>query len=129
MRLKRVDRFWAFFLQGGRCILCGEPIDMSLPVHTYGSPTFEHKTPLSLGGAAWRYNLAISHYECNCHRGARLGLKFIRPEKEPIPLEPGRRPLVPMCGIWHSHFRLPVTDPRWELPEQRERMLRRLGKP
>lgn len=129
MKGSQADKFWAFFLQGGRCLLCGEAVFMDRAPHSYGGPTVEHKVPVNHGGAAWRRNRAISHYECNCLRGPRLSLRIVRPsEREGLTL-PGRRtPLVPMNGIWYSHFHLAVEDARWERPEQRERMLRRLAK-
>lgn len=114
-------------MQGGRCILCGEPILMEGKPTEYGSPSVEHKIPISHGGAAWRRNLALSHRECNHLRGPRLSLKVVRPPETESP-DDCRRRVVPLNGIWHSHFRLPVEDHCWERPEQRERLLRRLAK-
>lgn len=105
---------WLHLLQNGRCILCGEAIHLELPRGAYGAPTFEHLNPRTKGGTDSRYNLGLSHAECNHHRGTRLTLKFVRPEQSPIALEPGYRTLVPFPGIWHSHFKLPIWDPRWE---------------
>jgi hypothetical protein len=110
------DKWWSFFLQNGRCILCGGALCIEADPHTYGGPTFEHKVPVSHGGAAWRQNRALSHHECNGARGGRSTLKLLRPEQHPgkVVDERGRRRLVPMCGIWYSHFRMPPEDPRWE---------------
>lgn len=128
MKGRQADKLWAFLMQNGRCVLCGEAVFVDRDPHAYGGPTFEHKVPVSHGGAAWRRNRALSHSECNHQRGDRADLKCVRPSEAPSIPETGRRPFVPMNGIWYSHFRLPVEDHRWELPEQRERMLRRLAK-
>jgi 5-methylcytosine-specific restriction endonuclease McrA len=117
-RLKKrdVEKLWLLLMQNGRCILCGEPIFTDLPVHTYGAPSVEHKIPINKGGAAWLRNLALSHDECNKWRGDRTVMKCVRPPKPSPPERGSRRPLVPVPGIWYSHFRLPVEDPRWEKP-------------
>lgn len=107
---------WLHLRQNGRCVLCGESIDLSVPRHAYGSATFEHVIPKLLGGATGRSNLALSHKECNHWRGARRVLRCVRPPLLDVVTERGRRRLVPMCGIWYSHFRLPPGDWRWEMP-------------
>lgn len=112
---KKREKWWSYFLQNGRCILCGEPIFLDADAHSYGGPTIEHKVPVSAGGAAWRHNRGLSHHECNRARGDRRTLQLLRPEPPDTPHErQNRRGLVPMCGIWYSHFRLPIEDGRWE---------------
>jgi hypothetical protein len=106
------EKLWSFFMQGGRCLLCGEPLFIDQAPHSYGGPTIEHKVPINKGGAAWLRNRAISHHECNKWRGDRSVMKCARPGNE-VSERAGRRPLVPVPGIWYSHFRLPLEDPRW----------------
>jgi len=107
---------WLHLRQNGRCILCGEALDLSIPRHAYGSVTFEHVLPRLLGGSVGRSNLALSHKECNHWRGARRILRCVRPPLLETVTQRGRRPLIPMCGIWYSHFRLPLGDRRWGKP-------------
>ena len=107
---------WLHLRQNGRCLLCGEALDLSISRGAYGSVTFEHVLPKLLGGAKGRSNLALSHKECNHWRGSRRLLRCVRPAWLESVSERGRRPLVPMCGIWFSHFRLPIGDRRWGRP-------------
>jgi hypothetical protein len=108
-----LNKAWHLLLQNGRCVLCGEPLFLELSPHAHGGPTFEHKTPQNAGGAFGRFNRALSHRECNQWRGDRAVLSCVRPPALNVAAPEGRRPLVPMSGIWFSHFRLPLTDPRW----------------
>ena len=71
---------WLHLRQNGRCILCGEALDLSIPRHQYGSVTFEHVEPKVKGGAHGRSNLAVSHWECNRFRRDERRLKLIRPD-------------------------------------------------
>lgn len=76
---------WLYFRQGGRCVLCGEAIDLSIPQHQYGSATFEHVKPLVHGGGKGRTNLALSHWECNRLRRDERRLKLLRPHLDAYP--------------------------------------------
>jgi 5-methylcytosine-specific restriction endonuclease McrA len=111
---RTIFRLWSLLMQNGRCLLCGEAIFIEQDPHSYGGPTIEHKVPVNRGGAAWRQNQALSHHECNRWRGDRLLLKCSRPPQDGPRARENRRGLVPVSGIWYSHFRLPVEDRRWE---------------
>lgn len=47
------------------CILCGQPIDKTLPRHHRLTLTIEHLTPVSRGGKHDIDNLDFAHFRCN----------------------------------------------------------------
>lgn len=109
-----LEKAWHLLMQNGRCVMCGEALFLLCHPQGHGGPTFEHKVPQNKGGAFGRSNRALSHCECNRWRGDRTVLTCVRP----APMITGgsrenRRGLVPMSGVWYSHFRLPLGDPRW----------------
>lgn len=54
------------------CIICGQGFE------TLSCVTFEHITPVAMGGSmAWR-NIAPSHYTCNTRRGTRSIIEAAR---------------------------------------------------
>lgn len=58
---------------GGACLLCGDPIDLTLPGTHRDGPTLEHVIPVSRGGDPFHpANLSASHLRCNSARGNRL---------------------------------------------------------
>ncbi len=54
------------------CALCHEPVDCELRWPHPMSPSLDHIIPLSKDGTSHTYaNVQLSHYSCNCRRGAR----------------------------------------------------------
>ena len=53
------------------CILCGQPIDETLPPRHPMSRTLEHITPIAQGGTHNLDNLDLAHYSCNASKGAK----------------------------------------------------------
>lgn len=53
------------------CILCGQPIDDTLPMRHPRSRTLEHLTPICRGGRHDIDNLDFAHYGCNSSKGAK----------------------------------------------------------
>lgn len=103
-----IRKAWHVLMQNGRCLLCGEPLFLTLPTRTFGAFSFEHKLPRCAGGEDHRRNLAGTHHECNKGRLDRLILKRFRPEhpvRYPREFEGDRR-VVRSHGIWWSHFKL-----------------------
>lgn len=47
------------------CILCGKPIDDTLPPRRPASRTIEHLTPIARGGRHDLDNIAFAHWSCN----------------------------------------------------------------
>lgn len=72
-------RAWLYLRQGGRCLLCREPLDPTATPLGLGGTTLEHVIPRSLGGTNDRDNLALSHWECNQARRNDLQLRRKRP--------------------------------------------------
>ena len=58
--------------QGGRCGLCEEPIDRTLPYPDPLSASVDHIVPLSRGGAHEQANLQWTHLVCNLRKGTKL---------------------------------------------------------
>lgn len=109
-------KLWLFFMQNGRCILCGEPLDLRRGRFSYGGFSYEHKVPRAVGGTDSRFNLAGSHRECNQQRRDEMKLKYARPAEHESPASFGRLPLVVAPNVWWSHFRMPPESKRWEMP-------------
>lgn len=57
---------------GDDCYLCGKVIDFDLLWPHPKSPSLDHITPLSRGGAHTLDNCAMTHLVCNHKKGARL---------------------------------------------------------
>jgi hypothetical protein len=93
-----VEKLWHVLMQNGQCVICGEPIFMDRPTHTYGAFSFEHKVPRNHGGSNRRTNIAASHNECNKARGNRATLKLVRPPTEFV----GPKPLTPRRIVWYA---------------------------
>lgn len=55
--------------QGGRCGICGYPLEMK-------DANLDHLIPVILGGESHRLNLRLTHHWCNTKRGA-----------DPLPME------------------------------------------
>jgi 5-methylcytosine-specific restriction endonuclease McrA len=72
-------KVWMWLRQDGKCLLCGEPIDLIIPRNRYGAASTEHKRPMVRGGQNGRDNLAVTHWECNKRRGSGTWLKQVRP--------------------------------------------------
>ena len=53
------------------CILCGNPIDPTLPSRHPMSLTIEHLTPIARGGTHNINNLDFAHFSCNASKGAK----------------------------------------------------------
>lgn len=53
------------------CILCGQPIDDTLPPNHPMSRTLEHLTPIVRGGSHDIDNLDFAHFRCNSQKGAK----------------------------------------------------------
>lgn len=83
-------KVWMWLRQDGKCLLCGEPIDLTIPRNRYGGASTEHKRPVVRGGNNGRGNLALTHWECNKRRGSGTWLKQMRP--------PPNEPIMPYCG-------------------------------
>lgn len=60
---------------GNDCVLCMEPIDMSLKYPDPGSRSVDHKVPRSLGGTEDMENLGLAHLGCNVRKNARIDWK------------------------------------------------------
>lgn len=106
-------KLWLFFMQNGRCVLCGEPLRMDVGRFAYGGLSIEHKLPRAHGGTDSRFNLAASHRECNQLRKDGLSTKCVRPAEHETPAYFGRKPLVVAPNVWWSHFRMPLDSTRW----------------
>lgn len=50
------------------CILCGDPIDTTLPLRHRLARTIEHLTPLIRGGRHDLDNIAFAHRACNTRK-------------------------------------------------------------
>lgn len=72
-------KVWMWIRQDGKCLLCGEPIDLTIPRNQYGAASVEHKWPVSRGGTNGSQNRALTHWECNKRRGTGMWLKQTRP--------------------------------------------------
>lgn len=72
-------KIWLWLRQDGKCFLCGEAIDLTIPKHRWGSCSAEHLVPRARGGTDVRNNLAATHWECNKKRGMGRWLKQMRP--------------------------------------------------
>jgi 5-methylcytosine-specific restriction endonuclease McrA len=68
---QRIDYAAIVARDGGRCGICGRPVDRA-ELH------FDHIVPLSLGGAHAPWNLRVTHAGCNLRKGARLGKGQLR---------------------------------------------------
>jgi 5-methylcytosine-specific restriction endonuclease McrA len=67
-RWLRVTRVMA--RDGDKCAICKEPLDRK--IRDFNHPryiTFDHITPLSLGGTDLFGNIRLAHRRCNCERG------------------------------------------------------------
>ncbi len=53
------------------CILCGKPIDDTVPPRRPASRTIEHLIPISRGGKHDLDNLGFSHRACNTSKGSK----------------------------------------------------------
>lgn len=53
------------------CILCGQPIDDTLPPRHPMSRTLEHVTPIARGGTNDIDNIDFAHHSCNSSKGAK----------------------------------------------------------
>lgn len=53
------------------CLLCGQPIDDSLPPRHPMSRTLEHVTPIARGGTNDIDNIDFAHHSCNSSKGAK----------------------------------------------------------
>lgn len=83
-------KVWMWLRQDGKCLLCGEAIDLMIPRNRYGGASVEHKWPVSRGGKNGSSNLALTHWECNKKRGGAAWLKQMRPAPGPIRPYPAR---------------------------------------
>lgn len=72
-------KVWLWLRQDGKCFLCGELIDLTIPRNKYGACSCEHLIPKVRGGTDCRNNLAATHWECNKKRGTGRWLKQMRP--------------------------------------------------
>ena len=52
-------------------ILCGKPIDDTVPLRQPASRTIEHLTPIARGGRHDLYNIAFAHWSCNSSKPAK----------------------------------------------------------
>lgn len=78
---------------GFSCGLCGAPVDMSLRFPDSGSPSVDHVTPLSRGGADAPSNVQLAHLGCNSSKGARIHDDGPSNAQAPSPGRPkGRQP-------------------------------------
>lgn len=75
-------KVWMWLRQDGKCLLCGEPIDLSILRNRYGAASVEHKRPVSKGGTNSPQNRALTHWECNKKRGTGTWLKQARPSPD-----------------------------------------------
>lgn len=87
-------KVWMWLRQDGKCLLCGEPIDLTIPRNRYGAASTEHKRPVVRGGNNGRGNLALTHWECNKRRGSGTWLKQTRPapDDQIVPYSGGIKP-------------------------------------
>lgn len=53
------------------CILCGQPIDDTLPPRHRMALTIEHLTPIARGGRHDLDNIDFAHWGCNARKGAK----------------------------------------------------------
>lgn len=57
---------------GWTCKLCELPVDKSLAYPDPGSPSLDHRKPLSRGGHHTWDNVQLAHLQCNVRKGARV---------------------------------------------------------
>ena len=57
---------------GDSCYLCGLIIDFSIKWPNPDSPSMDHVTPISRGGAHHINNTAMTHLSCNLRKGAKV---------------------------------------------------------
>ncbi len=79
MKVNPNRRLWHVLMQGGRCIVCGEPLFPGIVPPKWGGLSNEHKVPRIHKGSNERANLAASHHECNRFRADRVALHRLRP--------------------------------------------------
>ena len=65
-----VELVAAYRRLGGRCGLCGEPVDLAIK-RGPTQATLDHIVPQSLGGGCERSNLQLAHRGCNSRKGNR----------------------------------------------------------
>lgn len=66
-----VDRDAIWRRDSGRCGICGEPIDDTLPWPHKMSATLDHIVPLAKGGTHEPANVQLAHAVCNSRKGDR----------------------------------------------------------
>lgn len=61
----------AFERAGGKCQICGDPVDLDLQTPKRLKATLDHIVPVSRGGGDERANLQLAHFGCNSRKGNR----------------------------------------------------------
>ena len=56
----------------GKCMLCGDPVNLTAERGTRRAPSIDHVVPLSLGGEHSYENCQLAHIECNSKKGNRI---------------------------------------------------------
>lgn len=67
-----VDREALWERGGGRCGICGEPVDRALWWPDPMSATLDHIVALADGGTHEPDNAQLAHMSCNARKGARV---------------------------------------------------------
>jgi 5-methylcytosine-specific restriction endonuclease McrA len=70
--VEEVDFAAVFVRDGGRCRLCGEPIDAESGSRHPRSASYDHIVPLARGGLHVMDNLQLTHLRCNLSKGRKL---------------------------------------------------------
>lgn len=69
---ERIDLEVVWYRDRGLCWLCSLPISTALTFPDPGSPSLDHKIPLSRGGSHSYANVAMAHMGCNLSKGAKI---------------------------------------------------------
>lgn len=66
-----IDFAAVFAKTEGRCHLCRQPVDLTVPWPNALSRSIDHLTPISKGGTHEPANVALAHLGCNMKRGVK----------------------------------------------------------
>lgn len=81
--LESVQLLAVFERDGGRCHLCGEPVDRAVRAPDPMCASVDHLLAVSRGGAHVLANVALAHLGCNMRRGVRgFGVRLSAQEAE-----------------------------------------------
>lgn len=93
-----------YLKQDSACWLCSQPLDLFQPINAWGSASWEHVIPRSLGGSDHMANLVLTHWECNKARGDRFVFSLVRPtsHREMAELQSPKRGQYRFDYVWRK---------------------------